>query len=84
MSNVTNTLLFLFLPRADIDGPDYDCNWYSTGNNCEIYGSGSANDGYVANEACCACNGGLSDSERSIGTNDLITEMECEDSLLGW
>ncbi|GFH45125.1 hypothetical protein CTEN210_01599 [Chaetoceros tenuissimus] len=68
----------------DIDGPDYDCNWYSTGNNCEVYGSGSAKDGHVANDACCACGGGLSDSERSVGTNNLITEMECEDSPLGW
>ena len=42
----------------DIDGPYYDCEWYSIGSYCEFYGDGYANNGVTANMACCACGGG--------------------------
>ena len=42
----------------DIDGEDYNCNWYAFGTNCEKYGNGYENFGTTANEACCACGGG--------------------------
>ena len=35
----------------DSDGPNYDCAWYAQGSNCDFYGSGYSNFGYVANEA---------------------------------
>jgi len=42
----------------DSDGPDYNCQWYNQGNNCEIYGGDFANGGFTANQACCSCDGG--------------------------
>jgi len=39
----------------DIDGEDYNCEWYATGTACEQYGNGFENFGTIANEACCAC-----------------------------
>lgn len=42
----------------DIDGPTYDCAWYSQGSNCASYGDGYANNGVTANMACCVCDGG--------------------------
>ena len=43
----------------DADGSDYDCDWYGQGTNCNQHGDGYANFGKTANEACCACGGGL-------------------------
>ena len=54
----------------DIDGPTYSCPWYAQGSNCASYGSGYANFGKTANQACCACGGGL------------ITT--CTDNPVGW
>jgi len=42
----------------DSDGPDYNCEWYSQGSNCDQYGDSYENDGKTANVACCACDGG--------------------------
>ena len=39
----------------DADGPDYNCAWYATNNNCALYGGKYANFGATANQACCAC-----------------------------
>ena len=46
----------------DSDGPVYNCEWYSSGNNCLSYGDGFTNFGMTANEACCACGGGTIES----------------------
>ena len=43
----------------DIDGPTYDCEWYSQGSNCASYGDSYANEGLTANMACCVCGGGV-------------------------
>jgi len=42
----------------DVDGPNFDCNWYASKDNCEIYGDDHENEGMTANEACCVCGGG--------------------------
>ena len=42
----------------DIDGPTYDCAWYSSGTNCSAYGNSYSNGGLTANMACCVCGGG--------------------------
>jgi len=39
----------------DVDGEEYNCEWYSQSNRCAAYGDQFENDGYTANEACCAC-----------------------------
>merc|ERR1712038_2012930 len=44
----------------DSDGPQYDCEWYGQGSNCQAYGHLYENFGKTANEACCACGGGRS------------------------
>ena len=44
--------------RYDSDGATYNCDWYSQGSNCEVYGDSFENFGKTANEACCACGGG--------------------------
>lgn len=44
----------------DSDGALFNCDWYALSNNCVLYGSAEnyRNDGKIATEACCACNGG--------------------------
>lgn len=44
----------------DIDGPEFNCQWYSEDTNCEELGSVEQykNFGKTASEACCSCNGG--------------------------
>jgi len=42
----------------DIDGPTYDCQWYSQGTRCATYGDSYERLGTTANVACCACGGG--------------------------
>jgi len=54
----------------DIDGPTYSCSWYAQGSNCATYGNSYANFGKTANQACCACGGGV------VST--------CTDNPLGW
>lgn len=47
----------------DIDGPQYNCEWYADGDNCANYGNFYANPmfgGLTANQACCVCGGGFS------------------------
>merc|ERR1711957_1155802 len=40
----------------DADGATYNCDWYSQGSNCAIYGSSYAGvAGETANQACCVC-----------------------------
>jgi len=62
------------------DSGGYNCEWYSeTGDSykashCESYGDSYENDGYTANEACCACGGdtthGTTSSESGSGDNE--------------
>lgn len=42
----------------DRGGEQYDCLWYSLGDNCRIFGNDFANFGWTANQACCICGGG--------------------------
>mmetsp|Transcript_6562 Transcript_6562/g.8537 ORF Transcript_6562/g.8537 Transcript_6562/m.8537 type:complete len:703 (-) Transcript_6562:138-2246(-) len=42
----------------DIDGPEYDCNFYAIGLNCYFHGDSFMNEGETANTACCVCGGG--------------------------
>lgn len=50
----------------DADGSDFDCKWYSeSASHCSAYGNSLANFGYTANQACCACGGGI----RNISSN---------------
>jgi hypothetical protein len=50
----------------DSDGPDYNCGWYSLGDNCAKHGdSYSGQGGKTANEACCACGGGTTSNDPS-------------------
>ena len=42
----------------DSDGVQYDCEWYGDYNGCDAYGEGYADDNYTANQACCTCGGG--------------------------
>ena len=47
----------------DSDGTYYDCQWYGEyDSRCSNYGHSYENFGYVANEACCACGGGVQHS----------------------
>lgn len=60
----------------DSDGPYYDCDWYSQGIRCSAYGHGYENDGFTANQACCACGGGRDEDSYRFGscTKDDFTE----------
>lgn len=42
----------------DSDGAEFDCEWYSQGNNCQEYGNDFGNFGATATGACCVCGGG--------------------------
>merc|ERR1719491_1524801 len=42
----------------DKDGPEFDCEWYSVGSNCEDFGDFYEREGTTANVACCSCGGG--------------------------
>lgn len=57
-SDVSEELPFLW---HDITGEEYNCNYYSNNDadECRIFGDGYANFGWTANEACCACGGGI-------------------------
>lgn len=68
---------------------DFDCAWYSHGNNCEMYGSDpqTSNFNKVANEACCICGGGMSEMTPSAAPSRVKSTnptMYCEDSPIGW
>lgn len=43
-------------------GPQFNCAYYASGDNCFIFGNGFANYGWTAKQACCACGGGRSSS----------------------
>ena len=59
----------------DIDGPSYDCNRYSQGNNCKSWGNRYARQGLTGNKACCACGGGA----RGIDFKGILIQPEdCE------
>merc|ERR1712195_380730 len=42
----------------DSDGEQYDCTWYGDYNGCSAYGDGYSYGNYTANQACCTCGGG--------------------------
>ena len=52
----------------DSEGEQYNCEYYSEGDNCETYGDGYEYDGYTANQACCAC--AATDAPTSAPTED--------------
>merc|ERR1712150_145710 len=57
----------------DSDGAQFTCEWYEEGNRCAKYGNMYENFGKTANQACCACGGGLSRSNDAMfpeGHND--------------
>lgn len=43
----------------DSDGSTYNCDWYGQGTHCSQHGHKYARSGKVANQACCACGGGI-------------------------
>jgi hypothetical protein len=45
----------------DWDGSEFNCVWYGVGIRCTLFGN-LGTDGKTANEACCACGGGISAS----------------------
>lgn len=59
----------------DIDGPTFNCAWYSQGTRCETYGDFYQNQGKTANQACCACGG---------GSNQPPPPGTCVDDPFGW
>ncbi len=51
----------------DGDGTEFNCGWYGIGNRCTLYGNDyPGTDGKTANEACCACGGGISASPPNV------------------
>ena len=42
----------------DSTGTQYDCGYYSQGDNCFIFGKAFPNQGMTAQDACCTCGGG--------------------------
>jgi len=62
----------------DSSGNEYDCSWYSNGDNCQLYGDQYENANYTANEACCACGGGSTYAEPTVAPTN-STEAVCED-----
>ena len=42
----------------DRTGTEYDCVYYSWGDNCFIFGKAFHNQGMAAEDACCTCGGG--------------------------
>ena len=55
-------------PWNDADGAVYSCVWYgATSSRCPNYGSSYANEGLVANQACCACGGGATEEDLDCG-----------------
>merc|ERR1711971_237682 len=39
----------------DVDGPYYDCEWYSHGSRCTQFGNDHSRMGQTAQTACCVC-----------------------------
>jgi hypothetical protein len=64
----------------DIDGPDYDCEWYRLGlNYCNSIGDSYSNFGHTANSACCACGGGTGGPTGPVhGTGAFVDKEELE------
>mmetsp|Transcript_17007 Transcript_17007/g.23945 ORF Transcript_17007/g.23945 Transcript_17007/m.23945 type:complete len:585 (-) Transcript_17007:137-1891(-) len=59
----SNTCTDFPLDWHDANGSTYNCSWYDLGTNCQLYGDGFESQGFTANEACCACGGGVSAAE---------------------
>eukprot|EP00591_Stephanopyxis_turris_P010101 CAMPEP_0195510034 /NCGR_PEP_ID=MMETSP0794_2-20130614/2796_1 /TAXON_ID=515487 /ORGANISM="Stephanopyxis turris, Strain CCMP 815" /LENGTH=888 /DNA_ID=CAMNT_0040637381 /DNA_START=33 /DNA_END=2699 /DNA_ORIENTATION=+ len=75
----------------DADGPSFDCEWYSEGSNCQYGGDEQfSNFGMVANEACCACGGGVLESGTysptltPSPTSEPSNARPCQDDPPGW
>ena len=49
----------------DNEGPKFDCLWYEDKLNCEYYGDDYSRLDTTANQACCACGGGVTNSSPS-------------------
>lgn len=47
---------------SDESGPAFDCQFYAEGDNCNLYGHHYSRLGQTANEACCACGGGVQET----------------------
>ena len=60
-SDVTNTFTCEDSPVGwyDIDGPEFDCDFYAQEDNCALYENHFMNQGKTANQACCGCGGGV-------------------------
>ncbi|GFH52814.1 hypothetical protein CTEN210_09290 [Chaetoceros tenuissimus] len=50
----------------DADHSMYDCEWYSQGSNCDVYGNSAPNYGFTAKQACCSCDGGIKSTNQPI------------------
>lgn len=72
----------------DIDGPEYNCQWYSEDTNCEELGSIEEykNFGKTASEACCSCNGGemVAVSTSSPPSPSPTSTTICTDIIENW
>jgi hypothetical protein len=58
----------------DSDGSQFDCEWYSHKDNCEVYGHSYEHMGKTANEACCVCPGAAPTSNPSMSPSESPTE----------
>jgi len=47
-----------------------DCKWYEEDDNCADYGDYVGIDGLTANDACCACGGGLDPADKFVDSNE--------------
>ena len=70
----------------DSDGSQYDCQWYSNEDRCTKYGHSYSNFGKTAQEACCSCNGGVSNPMSNEVTTSPPTAATttCEDRVPNW
>lgn len=70
----------------DSDGSQYDCQWYSNEDRCTKYGHSYSNFGKTAQEACCSCNGGVSNPMlNEVTTSPPTAAMStCEDRVPNW
>lgn len=69
------------LPWNDVDGPIYNCDWYSIGSRCTQHGGSYANEGKTANMACCSCGGGKKHGEgisQDVFDSYKMTEISCQ------
>ena len=64
----------------DEEGPYYGCSFYEQKDNCEHYGDSYENFNKTANEACCACGGGINTTTPPTPT---LPPTTCQDTE-GW